>query len=560
MANTILTPVTLWKNFESNLPLNAEITFEENDGKTIHRKVYFYGRQTEEGRVKIFAHYYFPVGAESFSAVLTLFDAGLPVDETFVGWLLEHGYAVLVPDYCGDDGTDEHTVYPSDVDYANFARAGRAIRFADESAQKTSWYEWAALSAYAVRFLQEQDEVEKVGAIGIRTGGEILWKIAPFAGLDCFIPICAAGWLAYEGRNKFGGARDNVFNEERHRFIAGVDSQSYAPYCACPVLLLNAINDKKYNCDRAYDTFRAVNPNVEKAILFSASGTGMLGRHSLDDIFLFFDKYLKGRSVFISKPIEVTVVEGKQGELTACGIYDTDGEIVESGLFFTEGITDYRSCGWTRILSTSEDEERSRVYFPLEVYAHNERVLVYSFVRYSNGFSVTSKIQEVPLDKRYSNMSARSRVIYGSEEGLNGFIPYRPKGKAVADCFFVDVEDSIFLAPGYGGIMGITSNQGLITYRVGEPRFLAPEGVAFQMDVYSAEDGTCRAVFAKNGENGQIFYASTVKIEGGGKWKRVVLEAEDFKSETGMCLHDFTEVSALILLGEGVLFNNVIWL
>ncbi len=559
MTNTLLTPITLWKDFNDGLPLEWHILSEEREGSTIHRKLFFYGRETEQGRVKIFAHYYFPAEVEKYPAVLTAFEAGFSHDERFIEWLLERGYAVLVPDYCGEDGTGECTVYPSDVDYANFVRAGRAMTHVDETAKRTTWYEWAAVARYAVRFLREQKGVERVGAIGIRTGAEVLWKITPFAELDCFISICAGGWLAYRGRNKFGEKGNNVFDEERHRFIAGIDSQSYAPYCRCPVLFLNAINDQKYNCDRVYDTFRAVNPEVEKAILFSASGNGLLGSHSLVDLFLFLDKYLKGRFVYISKPIEVDTTEDEEGNLIAQGIYDSDGEIEESGLFFTEGVTDYRSCMWTRILS-SEEVESNYHTFPLEVYANNERVLLYSFVRYSNGFSVTSKIRELPLTKRYKNMSARSRVIYGSEEGINGFSVYRPCGVPVADCFLPGERDVLVFVPGYGGIMGISSHTGLVTHRVGEPRFRAPEGVAFQLDAYTAEDSLCHVIFTMPAEGGQTAYECIVHVEGGGKWKRIVLEPEDFKTETGACLKDFTEVTSLILLGEGVLFNNVIWL
>ncbi len=559
MATTILTPITLWKDFDDTLPLNERILSEELEEGIVHRKIIFEGRQTKNGRVRIFAHYYFPAEGEKFPAVLTLFEAGLRADTQFISWLTQEGYAVLAPDYCGEDGTEDCTYYPSDIDYANFARAARAMTHADTSARETSWYEWAAVARYAVRYLRERENVERVGAIGIRTGGEVLWKISPFAQLDCMITVCAAGWLAYRGRNKFDGARENVFDEERHRFIAGLDSQSYAPYCKCPVLFLDAINDLKYNCDRAYDTFRAVNPEVEKAILFSASGNGLLGSHSIANMHLFFDKYLKGRSVFLSKPIEVRAEEDENGNLVAQGIYDADGEIAESGLFFTEGITDYRSCQWTRILS-SENIESNYHTFPLEVYENNERVLLYSFVRYSNGFSVTSKIQEFPLKKRYRNMSARSRVIYGSDEGLNGFSIYRPHGTIVADSFLSGERDELSLLPGYGGIMGIACDYGLVTHRVGEARFRAPEGVAFQLDAYAAKDTEYKIIFVKSGEKGPTQYVGKVWIEGGGKWKRVVLEAEDFKSELGGSLSDFTEVSALILLGEGVLFNNVIWL
>lgn len=558
MATSILTPITLWRDFDDSLPLNEEVISEEIDGGIIHRKIYFYGRQTSVDRVKIFAHYFIPDELNVYPAVLLFSEAGLPLDMTFVGWLTSRGYAVLGVDYCGDDGTDYHTHYPEDVDYANYARVNRAMYHVDQTAKETSWYEWAAVARYGVRYLRAQPQVTKVGALGIRTGGEVLWKIAPFAELDCFIPICSAGWLAYHGLEKFGNDGESVFSEERQRFIAGVDSQSYAPYCKAPTLLLCAINDKKYNCDRVYDTFQRINPDVEKAILFSARGSGLLGTHTLANLFLFLDKCLKGRYIFISKPIEVSVEEDEDGNLIAKGIYDEDGDIEECGIFYTEGVRDYRSREWTRILGeVSEDEN---VYtFPLDVYRYNERVLLYSFVRYSNGFSVTSKIKEVALNKPYRNMRSHSREIYGNADGTNGFTPYRQRSRAIADCFVAEAE-GVHLVPGYGGILGISSELGLITHWVGEPRYKAPEGAALRFDAYSAEDAECRIIFVHDEEDGKVHYSCSAKIEGGGKWKSILMEAEDFKSELGASLPSFKDVSALILLGENIVFNNIIWL
>ncbi len=562
MATTILTPITLWKDFDDTLPPEAEVVGEREEGDVLHRTLFFRGRQTEGGRVKIFAHFFVPKGAAQYPAVMVLFEAGHPVDETFVSWLTGRGYAVFAPDYCGDDGTEQCTVYPVEIDYANFARAGRAMYHADKTAKETSWYEWAAVARYGVQYLRAQPEVVKVGAIGIRTGGEVLWKIAPFAPLDCMITVCAAGWLAYRGLNKFGDTAEHVFDEERHRFLAGVDSQSYAPYCKCPVLLLLAINDRKYNCDRAYDTFRQINPETEKAILYSARGSGLLGSHSLNDLFLFLDKYLKGRSVFIPKPAKISVEGDGEHDLTAVGTFDEDGVIAECGVFYSEGVTNHWSREWTRLIGMpGGDGEENICRFPLSVCRENEKALAYTFVSYSNGFSVTSRLKEVTLDRPYRNLQGRSRVIYGSSvSGLNGFTPYLQRTRAVADCFIADQSSRVKLLPGYGGIKGIACELGLISHRVGEPRYRPPEEASFQFDVYSAVDGMCTVTFCRQEGETTAEYSCVCRVEGGGKWKSILLEAEEFKSETGHPLPSFAGVTALILSGGGMIFNNLLWL
>ena len=261
--------MTLWKDFDDALPLEEHILGEEVRDGVAFQEICFFGRRVGASRVKIYAQYAFPEGESRFPVVLVLYEAGHPFDEAFVKHFVSRGFGVLSVDYCGDNGTDRCTQYPPEIDYANFVRAGRHLDYAEPTARETCWYEWAGVARYAAKFLASREEVTRFGAIGLRSGGEVLFKIAPYAQLSCMITVCAAGWWAYRGMEKFTGEQ-RVFDEERHRFIAGIDSQSYAPYVRCPVLLLSAVNDTKHDYDRVYDTFQQINPAVEKAFLYSA--------------------------------------------------------------------------------------------------------------------------------------------------------------------------------------------------------------------------------------------------------------------------------------------------
>lgn len=558
---SILTPVTLWKDFDCSLPLNEEIVGEWRENGAVFRDVYFYGRKTARGRVKIYAQFAFPEEAEQFPAVILLFETGFGFDETFVKKFLSRGYGVLCVDYCGENnGHTLYTEYPADVDYANYLRAGDHILFAEPTAKETSWYEWAAVARYAARYLSEKPEVTATGAIGLRTGGEILFKVAPYAPISCFISVCAAGWLAYRGVDKFSN-QQMVFNEERHRFLAGIDSQSYAPYVNCPVLLISAINDEKYDYDRVYDTFRQINPEVEKAILFSAHGNGLIGNRSQENLFLFLDKYLKGRSVFISSPVRIAEEKDENDNLNIRCELDENGEIKEYGIFYTEKITDSESRDWTRVMGRVEDLTDDNVgMIPLSLYSGSKKALVYCFANYTNGFSITSKIMEVDLQKPYANSCPASRVIYTSADGRNGFVGYRPRTRAVADCFMDGDSSEVRLEPGYGGILGITSSSGIISYRVGEPRYEPPEGAALLFDVYCKENATLKVTFFQDSAEGAGF-SSELRFEGGGKWKSFLLTHDDFKSEMGIHLAGFRGVASVLFYSESeVLINNVLWI
>lgn len=561
MASTFLTPVTLWKDFDCTLPFEEETLSERTEDGAVFRDVTFSARRVGEERVRVYARYVYPAGGESFPAVMILFEAGSAFDERFVRRFVARGYGVLCVDYCGENGTGLHTVYPQAIDYANYARAEKHMLYAEPTARETSWYEWACVARYAARWLSERKEVTKMGAIGLRTGGEVLFKIAPYAPVSCMISVCAAGWLAYRGMEKFAGGEQRVFDEERHRFIAGIDSQSYAPYIKCPVLLLSAVNDTKHDYDRVYDTFQQLPASVEKAFLYSSHGNGLIGTHSMADLDLFLDKYLKERSVFISAPVTVSVEENEAGELVVRAAFDEDGELHECGIFYTEKITGSCARDWTRVMGTAENLDGSVGTFPLSIFEGSSKALVYAFANYSNNFSVTSKIQEVTLKKVYKNSCLGSRIVYSSErDGTNGIAGFRRRARSVADCFADGSDTDARLLPGYGGILGAVAETGLVSYRVSEPRYAAPEGASFRFDAYCCENAMVKVTFYTDAEEERGFSAEA-RVEGGGAWKSLLFDASDLKSETGAPLPDFSHVVSVVFVSSGeVLINNVLWI
>ncbi len=553
----------MWQDFDETLPFEEESVKEWTEDGVGKRDLYFGGRTTKEGRVRIYARYLFPEGEESFPAVLILFEAGMPFDETLALRYVREGYGVLMADYCGEnEQTSLYTRYPADIDYANYLRAGRHAEFCDDTAKETSWYEWACVARYAALYLAGRPEVKKIGAIGLRTGGEVLFKIAPYAPLSCMISVCGAGWLAYRGIGRFDSeAEKRVLNEERHRFIAGIDSQSYAPYVKCPILLISAVNDKKYNYDRVYDTFRQINRDVEKAILFSAHGSGLVGSHSLSDIDLFLEKYLKGRTVFLSEPVDISVEEDAEGNLVVRGKFDPEGEVKEYGIFYTENVSGFKSRDWTRVFGKAEAlDPNNEGTIPLALYAGSTRALVYAFVNYSNSLSVTSKICEVNVERQYKNCCLASRVVFQEADGYNGFSAIRTRADSIGDVFSRGAASGMNLIAGYGGIRGICTCPGVISYRVGEPRYEPPEGASFRFDAYARATTRLRIIFYKDEEERLGFSDETV-IEGNGKWKSLIFDPNDFKSETGAPLGDFRGVVSVVFLSdEEALVNNVLWI
>lgn len=197
---------------------------------------------------------------------------------------------------------------------------------------------------------------------------------------------------------------------------------------------------------------------------------------------------------------------------------------------------------------------------PLSLYKGSKQALVFAFANYSNEFSVTSKILELSAAKPYANSGEKSRVIYHEQDGQNGFTYFRKRARTLADCFIEHVGQKERIMPGYGGIKGVDVSSGVISYRVGEPRFRPPEGVSFRFDAYCREDARVNVVFYKDEEE-QNGYRCSVAVAGGGKWKSILLDANDFKTEKGVALGSFEGVVSVVFeSAEEALVNNVLWI
>ena len=200
----ILTPTILWHDFDDSLEL-YEVTLKERYEEGIKfESVNFYGRETGEGRVKIYGVFATSEFVPSKETVLIFPDSSDGIDIDILKMFVQKGYSAFMVDYRGEwEGSEYSTVYPDNVGYANTVNCGRAKDFVDESAVKTSWYEWVAVGIYARKFIVQRTGSENIAVVGLRDGGEIAWKLAVAKKFSCVIPVCAAGWQAYSGVSKF---------------------------------------------------------------------------------------------------------------------------------------------------------------------------------------------------------------------------------------------------------------------------------------------------------------------------------------------------------------------
>ncbi len=565
----IVSAVSLFKKFNLTTPLNAnEWGIEEKQGKR-YSQISYSGHEVENGVVRIYARFVRPVGGEKRPAILLLPDVGKPLDTELMDYFADKGYAVLMPDYCGkteEEGEEDgHTVYPTSLAHGNLYAARGLEDMVGLQAEESTWFEWTYVALYSIKYLKERQDVGNIGVVGVRVGGALAWQTMLSPDVKCGIPVNAAGWHSFSHLAKFGDNIAHNLSDDTHRYIAAVEAQSYAPYAKCPVLMLCSLRDAGFDCDRAYDTYSRIGNQDGNALVYSFHSGACIGPHGLADMDLFLEKNLKGREIYIPDTVNVALKE-VDGGIEIKAECDKEGILEEAGICYAEADVKTRSSfrEW-RVVYKGDAKEVKNGEFSCTVkpYEGAKAVFVFAYAKYINGFRVMSKI----VSKRLSNPkedAVKDRLVFSGKD---------------IDCFFVaEYEDysvgGIFLEreavpklhEGYGGIYGVYSVGGIKTYKISSPRYIPDENAMLKFDVYSKENQQLKvSIEVADVEQGTERYHCFVEVRGGGKWKRIILKAADFKGERyGIPLQNFFEGSALSFdcADEEKEFSitNILWL
>ena len=160
--------------------------------------------------------------------------------------------------------------------------------------------------------------------------------------------------------------------------------------------------------------------------------------------------------------------------------------------------------------------------------------------------------------------AVKGRMLYSGKE-LDCFGVANYDRYSIANVF-LEGEAVVKNAVGYGGIRGAFSLGGIKTYKISSPEFVPDDNALLKFDAYfSATDELKISVDAGDVERERERYTCALEVKGGGKWKRLILKASDFKGEqTNMPLQNFSEGRALSFdcENEDVEFaiNNILWL
>jgi hypothetical protein len=328
--------------------------------------------------------------------------------------------------------------------------------------------------------------------------------------------------------------------------------------------MLCALHDDTFDCDRAYDTYSRLGGNERNALVYSSSSGACIGPNALTAMDLFLEKNLKGREIYIPDTLNVTLSgseEGLQVEVEC----DKEGILEEAGVFYAEADVKTKCAfrDWHRIYKTNGKAVKNGTFTcKVKPFAGASAAFVYAYAKYINGFRVTSKITAKRLTP--DKGAVKSRMLYSGKE-MDTFLVKEYKDYSIGD-IFLEREAAIKTVLGYGNIKGAYSVGGMMTYKIGSPQYIPEENALLKFDVYFPKTGVIKVcVHVGDVETQLEQYSYSCEIKGGGKWKRIILQASDFKGEqSGKPLKRFSNGRALSFDSEEeeqvYMVTNILWI
>ena len=545
MRNSILTPITLWQNFNDSLPLK-EVTIKSMlIGNADFNYVYFSGRKTESGRVRIYGLYAKQKG-ESKGSILILPDYKDTIDTEIVVHFSNLGFDVLCVDYYGENkNLSDFTKYPEDVSYANYEKCEKSFNFIEKTAKETCWYEWTAVARYGVSFLKSKNPKSKVGVLGIKHGANVLWQLSAMdKRVDASIFLYGAGWLAYKNTFKLIGNNIEI-DDERTKFLAGIDSQAYAQFVECPVLYLTSTNSEEFDSDRAIDTILRLN-NKDSYINFITNSKSILDLHALNDCEIFFKKYISGEKTTLGQPkIEIDV----DGEDVIFNVSATKkADITSVHVFSSFNDVNPKDRIWYNVLDYTQN--KSGTYkFKQRVFGECETIIAFTVVKYKNGFTVSSNYAYKKVNLKTS--SSVPSLLFSSAKMPSNFTVENVNSKLLGNVFTLDRLYKLEKGP--CDIYGISSENTLTTYAVRKFADKLNSDSFIKFDVYFKTNDTL-IVSLKNAANNEYFYK--LKVEGDDSWQNIQLTLADFKNSLGQPIKNLNDVVSLSISALGTFMVN----
>ena len=554
----LYSPEEIWQDFKIEETADPYFTNKREDENNVYYDVYFNGRRTESGITRIYGLFAYPKKVKC-PVVLLCHDVNSSVDKEFVDFFLNLKYAVLMCDMYGEAEDRKYTYYPVELEFAN-RKENEEYRIVKDDPKSTMQYQWTCVQRYAINFIKSQGErviADKICAVGIREGSEIVWRLACTEELTCAMPLFYAGWKEYEKMSKNGVGQIDDNTNAIASYIAGLSPQSQAPFIKVPTLFMTPSNYAHGGLDRAFDTMARANGEYYCPIYVSPGQVNAIDEDGTKNIKVWLDKNLKNtETILAERPL--LSLENFSNKLVPKCIVDKPEEVLRVRFYYAEGVEEPSSrCYYERELSLSGDGYISSV----NITSSEHKIYAFANVSYKNGFTITSNLVNFVLsEKGFEKDYNKENLIYNSLSGRDTFRALPKIEDNSLKGTFIE-KDDLSVRVCYGGIKGLSSDMSMATFKFANPKYQGEKGNILVFDLFSEEQCSIElCAYTQNNDKWQRFNC-TVKTVGGRLWQNFRLDEGDFKTEEQIPLSAWDEVKYMTFSSnDKYMINNILWL
>lgn len=559
MQGTIQTPTAIWKDCEIVENIVSKEVEKTIYGDITVTKLYIEKNISSIDNASIFVKLYERKG-ENLPIIVLVQEFGdyseyIPTD------LVNRGYNVLVVDLGGklEDGHAEfYTKYPDSLAFCNFNEESYNRIEIEGDIKDTFWYYWAYNLKVAIKFARENLKAENVSLFGIGKSATSVWHVLATEKITSAVIVNNCGWQGYKDYDKFDNVVEPQFDDDRLRFIAGVDPEAYAMHVSCPVLVVSATNSCEFNIDRAYDTISKISEKCYSAIDYSIGFVNNINSECYQDIICFFNHFcLNANSVL---PQELSVKgEIKNGQLIIEVVPFLDG-LKELSVFVAEESVKPQYRSYRKIIDIDQ-EKNGKYYFKYTPYYGSKRCFFFARAKYKCGISICSNIVCNTFEREEIAESFKFKILYSTrlKESDSSFTAIEDLSK-LPKCVDMPTYSELTVKQGVMNNYGISCDRGIRTFKVMAEKFKPLDNSILMLDVCSKESVSLSVKLIENffGEKKE-YIASVQTLDG--IWQNVKFEMNNFKTKDGFPLRSYKMIEAIEFVSDGeVILNNILWI
>jgi len=484
-VSNIKTVPQLWQDknqavFEDDLE-ETILTQWENNG-IFYKTFYFTSRKSNDGDARIYGIYGAPANETNAPGILHIHGGGQTASEAWVGYWANQGYAAMSIDWGGVWSSSANTKaakYPASMSYCNQETANHNSD--NGSSESNCWFDWTYTCRRALTFLGAQSECNatRMGIFGISMGGTLTWMVA---GTDMRVkaaaPIYGVGY-EYDYRN-YDVYADDSRNPGNYapadtvkRYLTGVTSEACAQYITAPVLYVSATNDFHGNMDWAQKTFDILPASTVRRQTYAPSFQHHIYYEQENNIPMWMAAFLKDddSKVFPLNP-QITVEKAANGKPSVKVTADSTKQIERVDIYY--GLENNNAFNRYWQLASITGASGNVYTAEVDVLDTSKYLFAFATVIYSDGYHIASSMEAIkPASIGCTATAQKTLVVYSAGEGITGWAT-----QSIGTDPIPGVPVSVVSGQSAQGVSPAHDTYELVTYRLNDPRFFAPNNDA----------------------------------------------------------------------------------